>query len=141
MVALLELTKGVIAILASIALAFHHEIAKVFHHLALHLHLNPGRHHPGALLHAFQAHASTHIRIIALGVLLYASLRLLEGTGLWLGKRWAVWLGAVSGAFYLPFEIIEAIRKPTPLSVSTLLITIAITYILISRLPKMTTSR
>lgn len=136
MIALLELTKGIIAILASVALAFHHEVAKILHQLALHLHLNPGRHHPSALLHALQAHASTHIRLIALGVLLYASLRLLEGAGLWQGKRWAVWLGAVSGAIYLPFEIIEAVHIPTPLSISTLLVTVVITYVLIRRRPK-----
>ena len=43
----------------------------------------------------------------------YASLRLIEAWGLWGQRRWAEWLGALSGAIYLPIEIYELLQGVT----------------------------
>jgi uncharacterized membrane protein (DUF2068 family) len=48
----------------------------------------------------------------------YASVRLLEAWGLWRARRWGVWLGATSGAIYLPFELGHVLRGPGWLNVS-----------------------
>jgi uncharacterized membrane protein (DUF2068 family) len=37
----------------------------------------------------------------------YMAVVLLEGTGLWLRKRWAEWLVVVAGACLIPFEVWE----------------------------------
>jgi len=46
-----------------------------------------------------------HLRLLAIGALVYAAIRFAEACGLWLDRRWAEWFGAISGAIYLPLEI------------------------------------
>jgi uncharacterized membrane protein (DUF2068 family) len=47
---------------------------------------------------------------MAAGSLLYAALRFAEAFGRWRGRRWAQWLGAASGAIYVPFEVVELLE-------------------------------
>lgn len=51
----------------------------------------------------------TAIAIIAL----YASMRFIEAGGLWHSMRWTQWFAIISGAIYLPFEIIDWIKQPS----------------------------
>lgn len=50
---------------------------------------------------------------IAGGATAYGLMRFAEAYGLWFGHRWATWLGAVSGALFLPVEVAELIREAT----------------------------
>ena len=47
------------------------------------------------------------LRIIHVGVLIYAGLYLIEGVGLLFDKKWAEWMVIVTTAGFIPFEIYE----------------------------------
>lgn len=54
---------------------------------------------------------STHdLRMLSLGIFVYASLELIEGTGLALEKVWAEYVTLVFTAAFLPWEIYELFR-------------------------------
>jgi uncharacterized membrane protein (DUF2068 family) len=45
---------------------------------------------------------------------------------LWRARPWAEWIALISGAMYLPFEVLKLAHKVTPLHVSILLINLAV---------------
>ncbi|MGY0196926.1 DUF2127 domain-containing protein [Leptothrix sp. BB-4] len=71
---------------------------------------------------------------LTLLVAAYASIRLLEAWGLWRERRWGVWLGATSGAIYLPVELGHILRGPGWLNVSVLTFNVALVGYLMWRL-------
>jgi uncharacterized membrane protein (DUF2068 family) len=121
-IALFEAAKGVVALMAATGVMLHRQLRPIIIELAGHLHLNPASDRPLAILHALEARASMHLRLLALGVLIYAGIRLLEAAGLWRGMAWALWLGAVSAAIYLPFEIVEFAEHPRALPLALLVL-------------------
>jgi uncharacterized membrane protein (DUF2068 family) len=49
----------------------------------------------------------------AVGVgLVYATGRFVEGYGLWNQRQWAEWFAVISGAMYVPFEVIALFAHP-----------------------------
>jgi len=136
-IALVEVAKALVALMAATGIALHEQLRPIIDRLSDHLHLNPASGRPRAILHAFEANASAHLRLLALGVLVYAALRLLEAAGLWLGKAWALWIGALSAGIYLPFEVVELVKHPGALTAALLCINVAVavylTYGLIVR--------
>lgn len=72
--------------------------------------------------------ASVHLIVAA--VVAYAALRLVEGWGLWRARAWASWLGAVSLALYLPFDVYAAIRYPGWIGLLVVALNLAMLWIL-----------
>jgi uncharacterized membrane protein (DUF2068 family) len=64
-------------------------------------------------------------------VVLAAATRFVEGYGLWHARRWALWLGASAGAVFVPFEVIELIRRPSFLSSAVLVANVAVVAVLV----------
>lgn len=62
---------------------------------------------------------------IAVGLLVYAALQFVEGTGLWLMKRWGEYFAVVATSIFLPLEIYELTEKVTWLRVVLLLVNLA----------------
>ena len=103
-IALIEAAKGALALLAASGLellgpaplqrAVHATIAK--------FQLDPDH---GAM--AWLAHAINpgSVHLAALVAALYGLLHLAEGWGLWRAKAWASWLGCLTAAAYLPFDL------------------------------------
>ena len=60
----------------------------------------------------------------------YACARFAEAYGLWHARPWALWLGVLSGAIFVPFELLELLRRPGVMSVAILIANIAIVTIL-----------
>ena len=87
-IALVEVAKALVALMAATGIALHEQLRPIIDRLSAHLHLNPASGRPLTILHALEANASAHLWLLALGVLVYAALRLLEAAGLWLGKAW-----------------------------------------------------
>ncbi len=56
----------------------------------------------------------------------YAVVRLAEGLGLWYEKHWAEWFAVISAGLYLPLEFHHFYRRPTGLTVTVILLNIAI---------------
>ncbi|HEY8822245.1 MAG TPA: DUF2127 domain-containing protein [Dermatophilaceae bacterium] len=79
---------------------------------------------------AFTAKHST-LLLVAIGVLAYGSLELVEAIGLWFKKRWGEYVAVVATSLFVPLEIHEIIAKVTWLRVAALVINLfAIAYIL-----------
>ena len=74
------------------------------------------------------------IKKLGLGSFLYAALFLVEGTGLWLEKRWGEWLTVIITSSLVPVEVYEVYRHPSAVKVAVLVINIAIVGYLIYRI-------
>jgi uncharacterized membrane protein (DUF2068 family) len=129
-IALFEAAKGVVVLLGAFGLL---ELR--------HLHLDPA----GAVGRAFIRLAGHTDRLdlwlVALAALGYAALRWLEAYGLWGDRRWACWLGALSGGVYVPFELLELWRHPTPLRAAIAAGNLAVVLFLAARLRSAPTPR
>ncbi len=85
------------------------------------------------LRHLLETRPST-LTLIALLVFGYAAINLIEGTGLWLQKRWGEYFAVVATSAFLPLEIYELTERITWLRIGALLINIAaVIYLLLSK--------
>ena len=111
-IALLEASKGVLVLGASLALFryINADWQAYAEALIRHLHLNPANETPRILLHWVANITEPRLMTLAFGAMFYAAIRLLEAYGLWLGKHWAIILGMASAGLYLPFEILELLK-------------------------------
>ncbi len=66
----------------------------------------------GLLQHALTLSAST-LTLLAFGALVYAIVEVIEGTGLWLARRWGEYFAMVATSLGLPLEIYDLTRKIT----------------------------
>jgi uncharacterized membrane protein (DUF2068 family) len=66
-----------------------------------------------------------------LGSFIYAGLFLVEGTGLWLRKRWGEWLTVIVTSSLIPVEIYEIHRHLTVAKLGVLALNLAIVIYLI----------
>jgi uncharacterized membrane protein (DUF2068 family) len=114
-VAGIEATKGVLVLAAGLGLfeLMRHDIQDGAERLVRNFHLNPASHYPRVFLEATSRMDNARLRLLALGALAYALVRLIEAFGLWRARRWAEWFGALSGSIYLPLEIYTLCEKVT----------------------------
>ncbi|POX42706.1 DUF2127 domain-containing protein [Streptomyces sp. Ru73] len=81
----------------------------------------------------FQYRHST-LTFVAVALLVYALVELLEGVGLWLLKRWAEYLAVVATAAFLPLEVYELTEKVSWLRIATFVVNIlVVVYIAVSK--------
>jgi uncharacterized membrane protein (DUF2068 family) len=64
--------------------------------------------------------------VVALGALLYSSVRFVEAWGLWHRRVWAEWFALLSGALYLPWELMRVAEKTTWERIAVLAINLVI---------------
>jgi len=125
-VATLEAVKGLLVLLAGFG-AFaliHRDVQSLAEALVRHSHLNPARHVPRVFLEASARLTDARLWMLSAGALAYAGVRFAESWGLWRARAWAEWLGALSGAVYVPFEAASLLARPTPLKAATLLVNV-----------------
>ena len=122
-IAFFEAAKGLAAFVAGIGLLdlLHHDIHKLVLALLWRFHLDPLTHYPALLLHYADLLSALNLRTLAPLALGYITLRLLEAWGLWRERIWAEWLGALSGALYLPLEAGHLVHRPTLINGGVLL--------------------
>lgn len=113
-IAAFEAFKGGLAVAAGLGLlgTLHHNLHAIAVTLIGHIGLNPGDRYPAMALRNMDQLLSQDLHLLLLAAGGYATLRLTEAYGLWTDRRWGEWLGALSGALYLPFEIRHLIHKP-----------------------------
>jgi len=123
-----EAAKGAIVLLAGLGLLglVHHDVQEAGEELVRHFHLSPSSHYPKVFLELTARVTDGWLWALALGSLLYSSLRFTEAYGLWQGRAWAEWLAAVSGAIYVPFEAVELVRKVTVLRLASLTVNLLV---------------
>ena len=83
------------------------------------------------ILPIFNAATPRHFAAFGLGALLYATVFLVEGIGLWRGKKWAEYLTIGVTASLLPVEVMALVNRITLVRIATLVInTLVIVYLL-----------
>ncbi|MEO8156879.1 MAG: DUF2127 domain-containing protein [Betaproteobacteria bacterium] len=108
-VAVYEAAKGTLVLVAGFGLLslVHQDVQYFAGQLVAHLHLNPAKGYPRIFLDAAASVTNARLWMLAGFALVYAAVRWIEAYGLWLGRRWAEWFAAASGAIYVPAELYE----------------------------------
>lgn len=127
-VATIEATKGVIVLAAGSGLLgfLGRDTERVAVRLVEHLHLNPAKGYPHIFVEAMAGLSDRRLWLLAGLAAFYSGVRFLEAYGLWRERRWAEWLGALSGGIYIPFELYKLAEGLTWLRAATLGINVAI---------------
>ena len=74
------------------------------------------------------------LTLVAIGLLVYGLLELVEGVGLWLAKRWAEYLTVVATAAFLPYEVYELTKSVTVTKLGAFVINVlAVVYLLLAK--------
>ena len=119
MVAFVEALKGFAALLGAYFLVrmIRHDVdfEEAAEHILFFFHISPRHHLTRQFLEAAQQLSGASIASIFGIAIAYATLRFLEGYGLWKQRAWAEWLAIVSGCLYIPFEIEKVVRRPNQL--------------------------
>ncbi|HWR03032.1 MAG TPA: DUF2127 domain-containing protein [Humidesulfovibrio sp.] len=143
LIALLELTKGLLVLLAGFGLLsqLHQDTALAAEELVRHLHLNPASHTPRIFIEAASGLTDARLWTLAGAAMGYSLLRFAEAYGLWREKAWAEWFGALSGALYLPLELYELYQRITWARVTVLAVNVVVVAVLVRALLKRRKSR
>lgn len=137
-VAIFECFKGFVALAAAsgLLLLVHADLHELAVRLVRHAHLDPAANYPGIFIDAITHLQNLKLKLLALGALGYALLRFVEAYGLIRQAAWAEVLAAVSGAIYVPFEVLELMRHINWISIGSLLFNIAVVGIMVGALLK-----
>lgn len=135
-VALFEAGKGALALLGAsgVLMLLHHDLRHMAMRLVEHTHLNPAARYPRLFLDAVDRLQDMRLWLLVLGALVYAAIRFVEAYGLWRDRAWAEGLAAVSGGIYLPFEVLELVRRPGAMSLALLLLNVAVVALMVRAL-------
>jgi len=129
-VASLEFLKGLAVLLigAGFATMLHrnHDLEDIAVNLLYALHIQHHQHLSDIFLRAADRLEDANLLLVAIAAGVYVMLRFVEAYGLWVGRAWAEWLALISGAIYLPLEIVELFRRATPIRFGVLSINILI---------------
>ena len=106
--------------------------------LAGRLHLNAGKGYPHVFSRILEDTSNMQLWLIGALVLLYALLRFAEAYGLWLERRWAQWLAALSGGIYVPVEIYELSRGVSAIKAAALVLNLCVVAYVLRALWKAT---
>ena len=108
MVAVMEALKGaaVLALCFGLLSLLHQDLNTVVDHLIQWLRLNPDSRVADWFYDLADRTTGRGIWTAVSVGLAYATCRFVEGYGLWNERRWAEWFAVISGAIYVPFELI-----------------------------------
>jgi len=113
-VASFEAFKGIAVILLGIVLLIYHSHAEDLAETMLdHLHIDEDRRIGQLLMHAASQVSDARLWTIAGAALTYSTVRFVEAWGLWHRRIWAEWFALLSGAMYLPWEILKVAQRAT----------------------------
>lgn len=127
-IAVLEAAKSLMILATGFGLfaLVHHDAEAVAMSIVKHLHVNPASKYPQIFLQASRHITDGNLRMLALLAFFDSILRGIEAAGLWLERDWGKWLGVVSGAIYIPFEIYELFHHATGFKLAAFVINLVI---------------
>jgi len=112
----------------------HGDIEARVEHWVRAMHLDPGNRHIEMFLVRVSHLTPEQVKKLGLVGLLYAGLFLVEGTGLWLQRRWGEWATVVITGLLIPLEVYEIFRHPNVLKIVVLVVNVAVVVYLIYRI-------
>jgi uncharacterized membrane protein (DUF2068 family) len=127
---------ALIAIAVGLLHYVHRDISAPILHWVRVLRMDPDNHYIHQVLEKVFSISPKQIRELSLGSLIYAVLRLIEGVGLVLRKRWAEYLVVIVTAIFIPLEAYELFRHFTPIRLAVLLVNAAVVWYLARNLRK-----
>lgn len=93
------------------------------------------------LLHLLNVASPRQITLLGLASICYGLLFAVEGTGLWLERRWAEYLTIAATGSLIPFELYELVRALTVVRALALAVNVAAVIYLVYRLRHPTRDR
>lgn len=128
-----EALKGILVLVVGFGLLrlLHRNLEATAIHLIHLAHLNPARDYSRIFIEAASRTSDHRLKLLALVAFLYSTIRFVEAYGLWRARAWAEWFAIISGSIYLPFEMIELYRRPTPMHAGVLLVNAIIVIYLV----------
>jgi uncharacterized membrane protein (DUF2068 family) len=84
----------------------------------------------GLVQHALTLSAGT-ATLLAIGVTAYAAIEVVEGTGLWLARRWGEYFAMIATSLGLPLEIYDLTRKVSWIALVLLAVNLALVLYLV----------
>jgi uncharacterized membrane protein (DUF2068 family) len=124
-VAVMEFAKGVAVLAAAISLYWVDPTDVVGAFLDF-LHISPDHHIAQMLLRSADILSNASMRSVILVACVYCALRCAEAFGLWRARPWAEWIALISGAMYIPFEVLKLAHRVSWFHVSILLVNLAV---------------
>ncbi len=126
-IASLEAIKGVLVLLLMVALvAVHNRIEDYAEDLLYHLHIDFDQKYAQDFLKAASRVTDTRLWTVCAAATMYAIVRFIEAWGLWNRRVWAEWFALLSGALYLPWEMLKVAERATWEHVALLLVNVVI---------------
>jgi uncharacterized membrane protein (DUF2068 family) len=127
-VASFELSKGLMVLAAGfgVLLLLHRDTSEIAQNLLRLLHISPDHRLSRLLMRSANRVTDKKLWTFAGVALIYSILRFVEAYGLWKARAWAEWIALVSGALYLPFEVVELIRRLSLFHLSLLIVNLAV---------------
>lgn len=134
-IAVIEGAKGALALLAASGLELlgPAPLQRWVHELIARFQLDPSH---GAMAWLANTINPGVVHFAALVAALYGILHLVEGWGLWRAKAWASWLGCITAAAYLPFDIYAFARHRHWLEGVVVIINLLVVWVLARDLRK-----
>ncbi|MGZ5257079.1 MAG: DUF2127 domain-containing protein [Burkholderiales bacterium] len=135
-IALFEAIKGIAAVAAIVGVLdlMHRDVRHLAIELIGHFGWNPAGRYSSVVLHYADVLTNADVRSLVFLALGYILLRLLEAYGLWNDRAWGEWLGALSGALYIPFEIRHLLHRSSVISAAVLAANVFVVGYLVFRL-------
>ena len=132
-VAMFEGFKGVVVLLSATGLLtlVHKDLNDLAERFVRHTHLNPASKYPHIFLDAVARFNEPRLLWLAAGAAAYAILRLVEAYGLLKERAWAEWLAALSGAWYIPAELLHFIHRRTAFSLGIFVVNVAVVAVMV----------
>jgi uncharacterized membrane protein (DUF2068 family) len=133
LIAAFKLLKGVLLLAAGFGALrlLHKDVALVVDGWLDAFRVDPGNRY----IHRLMVHVANlderRLRELSAGTFFYSAVLLCEGTGLWLGKRWAEYFTILATGSFIPLEIYELHRRLTVPRATLLVLNLAIVVYLI----------
>jgi len=84
----------------------------------------------GLIQHSFTLTSRT-LTYLAIGLVIFALIELVEGIGLWLGQRWGEYFAMVATSVFLPYEVYDLTVKVTWLRIGALVVNLLLVVYLV----------
>ena len=132
-IAAFKLFKGLVLLAVGIGAVglLHKDLAFEVERWADLFRVDPNNRYIHYLLEGFSILDARKLKELSVGTFFYSALLLTEGTGLFLGKRWAEYLTIIATSSFLPLEVYELSRRISSPRLAVFLLNVAVVVYLV----------